>query len=368
LEIKHGEVLGIIGRNGAGKSTLLKIIAGTMEQTNGTLEINGKVTAILELGSGFHPEYSGRENIIMGGICLGMSKKEITAKVDSIIDFSELREHIDQPFRTYSSGMQARLTFATAISVDPDILIIDEALSVGDARFQQKSFERIRAFREQGKTILLVSHDMNAITSFCDEAIFLESGQVKARGNPKQIAEIYHRYLFGEDAGSGEISQPLEGNKDIMRYGDKACEITAFALNNHKGEPVSVLKVGESFSFYMRILFNKKIIQPSAGIVIRDTKGMDLFGVTNSSLGVKFPHVEEGEEIDFHINMQMWLAQGDYFITLGIAHGEGVKADFIESGIQLRVEGGSSGIFSSSIVDLSPDIKLGTIIKKNVCS
>ncbi len=199
FDINPGQVVGILGRNGAGKSTLLRIIAQTLNATTGSVDVNGRIAAILELGTGFHGDYSGRENIMLGGMCLGMSKAEVEDKTDEIIDFAELRDFIDQPFRTYSTGMQARLTFAVATAIDPDVLIIDEALAVGDARFALKSFDRIRKFARDNKSILFVSHNIHQVMSFCDFALVLEKGEVVASGDPARIGNIYHKLLFGED-------------------------------------------------------------------------------------------------------------------------------------------------------------------------
>ena len=199
MDVPRGSVMGIMGRNGAGKSTLLRIVAGTLDATAGTVTVGGRISAILELGTGFHMDYTGRENIFLGGMCLGLSRAEMTKRLDEVISFSELQDFVDQPFRTYSTGMQARLTFAVATSVDPDVLIVDEALAVGDARFQLKSFDRIRDFKRRGKSILLVSHNIPSIMAICDRAILLEKGQVIVDGDPNEVGKLYHEMLFAPE-------------------------------------------------------------------------------------------------------------------------------------------------------------------------
>jgi lipopolysaccharide transport system ATP-binding protein len=207
FDVQHGEVVGIIGANGAGKSTLLRIIASRLEPTSGSVAVDGSVVAILELGTGFHPDFTGRENVYLGGLCLGLTREQIQAEMQNIIAFSELEEVIDTPFRTYSTGMQARLTFATAVAVNPDILIIDEALSVGDNRFQLKSFNKIRSFKEAGKTILLVTHSMSSVATFCDRAVLLHKGAVVVDGEPNWVANVYHNLQFGDLAIERALAQ-----------------------------------------------------------------------------------------------------------------------------------------------------------------
>ncbi len=395
LELRRGEIIGVMGRNGAGKSTLLKIIAGTLEKTSGELEINGRITAILELGTGFAPEYTGRENIIMGGMCLGMSRREVEKKIASIIDFSELEDVIDQPFRTYSTGMQARLTFSTAISVDPEILIIDEALSVGDARFQAKCFGRLQKLREKELTILLVSHDTNTITSLCDRALILEGGKVRADGEPKQVSVEYHNLLFGkktpkpirhpstekaskpptrqspaiESSAAPEEKRVSDSSKtsSFMRYGTGEATLTSWGVFDEKGNAQTVIESGKPCTFSLTLTAHVDIKDLSVGFAIKDRRGTVLWGMTNlTDQGVPYP-LSRGEVITVSAPSTMWLAAGNYFVTLGSAHLlDGEKIDFIEDAMELTITG-TPNIFTTSLVNLQTtlDISSGPTIQTN---
>ena len=395
LEVRRGEIVGIMGRNGAGKSTLLKIIAGTLERSSGQLEVHGRITAILELGSGFHPDYTGRENIYMGGMCLGMSKKEVEAKLESIIEFSELRDVIDQPFKTYSTGMQTRLTFSVAISVDPDILIVDEALSVGDARFQLKCFGRLQQLREKSTTILLVSHDINTITSLCDRAIILEGGRTYAEGDAKRMSLIYHNLLFGdqtsaargaepsrETTGSGNDGTKLErvhlvapdASKDqqpgpsiqdnfalpepAMRYGSGEAKLVDWGFLDEQGRRCSVIESGTSCRIYMVLECAQDIDDLSCGFNIKDRRGTILWGVTNLTQKQPPYRARAGSRLVISADCVMWLSAGDYFVTMGAAHlGDGVKIDFAEEAVGFKVLG-PEGIFTTSSVNLQTVFKI----------
>jgi hypothetical protein len=314
----------------------------------------------------------------MGGLCLGMSRAEIERKTDGIIEFSELASVIDQPFRTYSTGMQARLTFATAISVDPDILIIDEALSVGDAKFQMKCFARIMDLRNRNKTILLVSHDTNTITTFCDRALILENGCVFAEGDTKEMTVRYHNLLFGNGRNAPPVDRGIvEGlmrvdSHDIgpapfgdavttvsaslraagPRYGTGEARLLDWGLLDAQGQRQSLVESGTAFRLSMVLLVERDVHDLSVGFAIKDRRGTVVWGVTNISQSLSRCRARAGETLRISVDGAMWLAAGDYFVTLGAAHlDEGTKIDFIEDAIEFRVVG-PHGIFTTSVVNL----------------
>lgn len=350
VTIGAGESVGLVGRNGAGKSTLLKIIAGTLQPTTGTAIVRGRSSAILELGLGFHPAFSGRENIYLGGLCLGLTREEIDARFDDIVAFSEIGEALDRPFGTYSTGMQARLSFSVASSVEAKLMIVDEALSVGDARFQLKCFDRFAQMRAQGTTFILVSHSMPTIVSFCDRALLLEGGRIIEDDTPQAIDRAYQRVLFGRvgPAPSPTSAQASEGDSND-RFGSRQGDIREVTLFDDEGCPSGSLLCSRPFAVEARIVMHEAVDDLVVGFLVRTPKGIDLFGVDN---GVdRHPlAAAAGQEIKIRLEGRMNLASGEYFLTVGLAHRDGTKIDLRYDVLQFSVIGSEKQYATSVVV------------------
>jgi lipopolysaccharide transport system ATP-binding protein len=386
FSIGRGETVGIMGRNGAGKSTLLQILAGTMNPTSGSVETHGRVAALLELGSGFNPEFTGRENVYFHASVMGLSRQQIDESFDEIASFADIGEFIQQPVKTYSTGMMMRLAFAVQTAIDPSILIVDEALSVGDARFQKKCFDRFRSFREAGKTILLVSHSADAITSMCDRAILLENGRVVADAEPFYVTKFYHRMLFGVPSDNAEAIDKsrnskvesratppvasesphakdkfVQENQEVlvepeskgeMRYGDRKVEIVELSVRDHHDAKIEELTSGGTYDLVLCGLVHEDIDDVQVGFLIRDQRGINLFGTDTLLQGVKIGTHKRDDLFMVRMNVTMWLAPGLYFLTAGISRSNGLQYDLRYDALMFKVAG-NLHLYSDSKVNLN---------------
>ena len=316
LNVEKGEALGIIGVNGSGKSTLLKIITGVLSQTSGTVEVHGKVSALLELGAGFNPEYTGLENIYLNGTMMGYSKKEIDERLNDILEFADIGEFINQPVKQYSSGMFVRLAFALSINVHPDILIVDEALSVGDIFFQAKCFKKISDMKNEGTTIIMVTHDMGSILKYCDRALLLNKGDMVMIGNPHDTVDAYKRILAGADAGETKETKDSKINPSV--YGNGKAEIFEYGIYDKKGEKTNVILKGEEFSVREKIKINDDIEEPIFTFTIKDKKGLDLTGTNSSMENKNIGKVKKGDEFEISWTQVMMLERGEYLISISV--------------------------------------------------
>jgi lipopolysaccharide transport system ATP-binding protein len=363
FRLQPGEAVGVIGRNGAGKSTLLQIIAGTLEPTGGTIATHGRLMALLELGSGFNPEFTGMENVRLNAQILGLSNAQIDKKIDDIASFADIGSFIDQPVKIYSTGMLMRLAFAVQTVLDPDILIVDEALSVGDARFQEKCFRKLQTLRDTGTTILLVSHDVNAVTSFCDRALLLESGELIAQGPSAGISKIYLERLYSTDQSvanlkpAGDPGQALAADRDPLRFGTGAVSILKVAICDQQGVTTTVLTSGMRYRFTQQVLVRSAIEGLSSGFIVRNHRGVDLFGITNESSGVPSGGLSVGNVVTLDVEIEAWLAAGDYFLQAANAGVDGTQYDCHLDAIHFTVIGTPS-LFTTSIVNLNPKVNL----------
>ena len=322
FELQRGEVLGIVGFNGAGKSTLLKMLAGTLDHTSGEYDVHGKISAILELGTGFHGDYTGRENIYMGGICLGMTRAEIDQKIDSIIEFSELEAVIDQPFKTYSSGMQGRLTFSTAIAIQPDIFIVDEALAVGDMMFQEKCFRRIREITSSGATVLLVTHSMSTVFDVCTRAILLNEGRLVCDDTPRQVGYAYEK-LRNEKARAQGIEQPVSaGDEAETKEVLARAQMLSIDIIDENQMPTRTIVNGKDYTIRLRFRANEDLPNLNIGFRIQKPTGEGVYQ-TNTILHDVDVATRAGEEHYVEFVFPVTLGPGPYLFGCGIGIRDG---------------------------------------------
>lgn len=351
FEVKKGETVGIIGTNGSGKSTILKIITGVLTPTTGEVEVNGVISALLELGAGFNMDYTGIENIYMNGTMMGFSKKEMDAKLQEILDFADIGDFVYQPVKTYSSGMFVRLAFALAINVEPEILIVDEALSVGDVFFQSKCYRRMEEIRQKGTTILMVTHDMGSIIKYCDKVVLLNKGNFVAEGAPGHMVDLYKKILAGQMEAAKDVDSDFSGetaekeqkektyqlphgklmkdsltiNSNRTEYGDGRAEIYDLGLFDQRGNLTNLLLKGEEFTIKEKIRFAAPIQSPIFTYTIKDKKGTDLTGTNTMFEGTDIKPVKAGDEYEVSFTQKMTLQGGEYLLSMsctGFEQGE----------------------------------------------
>lgn len=315
LEIKKGEVLGILGKNGAGKSTLLKIITGVAVQTSGNIKVDGKISSLLELGTAFNMELTGEENIYQHGQVMGLSKEQIESKKQEIIDFADIGDHLYQPVKTYSSGMFARLAFSCAINVDPDILIVDEVLSVGDMAFQLKCFKKFEEFKKKGKTILFVTHNINDVIRNCTRAIILKEGKKFFDGDVKEAVEEYKKIIVGIEEESNKVKES-EHDK-LITYGNKKAEIIDYKILNSKNEEINIFENDEEVIIKLKIKFNEDVKEPIFAVSIKDFRGLELLGTNTLLENKEIGKFKKNEEIEVEFKQAIPLAPDKYAISFG---------------------------------------------------
>jgi ABC-type polysaccharide/polyol phosphate transport system ATPase subunit len=354
FEVAAGRSLGLIGRNGSGKSTMLKLIAGIGKPTAGTVDVRGRVSALIELGAGFHPEISGRENVFINGMMLGLSKREIARRFDDIVAFAELEDFIDAPVKTYSSGMYMRLGFAVAINVDPDVLLVDEVLAVGDEAFTHKCFDKLAEFRRRGRTVLLVTHALDLVTRFCDEALWLDGGSVREQGDPKRVVDAYlmdvarsENEAMGRDAvartetppapeappvdapGSRPASeQPEDMFKAIEgRWGTREAEILAVDILAPDGTAAHVFQSGASVDVRMRVRAHERLTDFVFGVGIFNTDGVCCYGTNTSIEGAEPESLTGDAEVVMHLE-HLDLVDGTYKLDAAVHRQNGAPYDY----------------------------------------
>jgi lipopolysaccharide transport system ATP-binding protein len=342
LRVERGQVFALLGPNGSGKSTLLQIISGILQPTTGRVLSSGRVAALLELGSGFNPEFSGRENVYLNGEILGLSRKEVNDVFPSIEAFAEIGRFIDRPIKEYSTGMYIRLAFSTAIHVDPEILIVDEVLAVGDAIFASRCIQKFEELRRKNVTVLLVSHDLGLIKRLADRAAFMLDGKIVMQGAPKDAVNQYVGFVLdrersGNERSAGTLEEPI-ASKSSFRHGDGASRVTDVRILDSEGETCRAFRPGESITLRIRAAFQKPVSNPVVGILIRNRIGMDIFGTNTRLERVQLGDFEPGEEIEIEFELDCMLSRQEYTVTVAVQYWNGLSQDWLDDVLDFRVE------------------------------
>lgn len=327
MTVHQGETVGIIGTNGSGKSTILKIITGVLNPSGGRVKVNGRISALLELGAGFNMEYNGIENVYLNGTMIGFSEKEISDKMDDILSFADIGEYVYQPVKTYSSGMFVRLAFAVAINIDPEILIVDEALSVGDVFFQAKCYRKFEEFKKKGKTIVFVSHDLSSVSKYCDRVYLLNQGVLLGEGSPKKMIDAYKQVLVGQyeegedqkHAAGGEAGQ----NPELLEYGTHQAEILEVYLTDERGMRSNAILKGTVFSIHMKVAFYEHIPSPIFAYSVKNIIGVEITGTNTMVEKAYLDSGEPGQVKEITFTQEMNLQGGEYLLSLGLTGYEG---------------------------------------------
>ena len=327
MVIRQGETVGIIGTNGSGKSTILKIITGVLNPTSGQVRVNGRISALLELGAGFDMEYNGIENVYLNGTMIGFSEEEIEAKLPEILEFADIGDYVHQPVKTYSSGMFVRLAFAVAINIDPEILIVDEALSVGDVFFQAKCYRKFEEFKKKGKTIVFVSHDLSSVSKYCDRVYLLNQGVLLGEGSPKMMIDAYTQVLVGQyeegedqkHAAGGEAGQ----NPELLEYGTHQAEILEVYLTDERGMRSNAILKGTVFSIHMKVAFYEHIPSPIFAYSVKNIIGVEITGTNTMVEKAYLDSGEPGQVKEITFTQEMNLQGGEYLLSLGLTGYEG---------------------------------------------
>jgi ABC-type polysaccharide/polyol phosphate transport system ATPase subunit len=334
FQVDRGETLSLVGPNGCGKSTLLQIVSGILQPTTGRVVTRGRIAALLELGAGFNPEFSGRENVYLNGEIMGLSRAEIDRAMPSIEAFAEIGEFIERPVKEYSSGMYVRLAFSTAIHVDPEILIVDEALAVGDAVFANRCVRKFEELRERKVTVLFVSHDLGLVKQLSDRAILLLGGKIAAHGTPNDVINRYIGVVLETQKAQAKKEDRIRGS---FRHGDGTSEITSVEILNTAGEPVASVASGESLTVRVKSRFHAPKSGPMVGILIRTRIGMDVYGTNTRIEGMELGDFSAGDELAVDFHLECWLTPQQYTLTVATQNADGTSHDWLDDAIAFEV-------------------------------